>query len=75
MRFFGVSLEILVQISWRRIEASWTDRVRNEEVLHRVKEESNILHNKKEKGNWLINHIIEGKIGRNRNNGKTRKKK
>jgi hypothetical protein len=26
---------------------SWTDRVRNEEVLHRVKEERNILHSKK----------------------------
>jgi hypothetical protein len=23
---------------------SWTDRVRNEKVLHRVKEERNILH-------------------------------
>jgi len=23
---------------------SWTDRVRNEEVLHRVKEDKNILH-------------------------------
>jgi hypothetical protein len=23
---------------WRRMEISWTDRVRNEEVLHRVKE-------------------------------------
>jgi hypothetical protein len=30
---------------WRRKEKiSWTDRVRNEEVLHRVKEERNILH-------------------------------
>jgi hypothetical protein len=30
---------------WRRIEKiSWTDRVKNEEVLHRVKEERNILH-------------------------------
>jgi hypothetical protein len=30
---------------WRRMEKiSWTDRVRNEEVLHRVKEERNILH-------------------------------
>jgi hypothetical protein len=30
---------------WRRMEnISWTDRVRNEEVLHRVKEERNILH-------------------------------
>jgi len=29
---------------WRRVEKiSWTDRVRNEEVLHRVKEERNIL--------------------------------
>ncbi|GFG33678.1 hypothetical protein Cfor_11728 [Coptotermes formosanus] len=29
---------------WRRMEKiSWTDRVRNEEVLHRVKEERNIL--------------------------------
>jgi hypothetical protein len=24
---------------WRRMEISWTDRVRNEEVLHRVKGE------------------------------------
>jgi hypothetical protein len=30
--------------SWRRMEKiSRTDRVKNEEVLHRVKEESNIL--------------------------------
>jgi hypothetical protein len=30
---------------WRRMEKiSWTDRVRNEEVLHRVKEERNIVH-------------------------------
>jgi hypothetical protein len=30
---------------WRRMEKiSWTDRVRNEEVLHRVEEERNILH-------------------------------
>jgi hypothetical protein len=30
---------------WRRIEKIiWTDRVRNEEMLHRVKEERNILH-------------------------------
>jgi len=32
---------------WRRMETiSWTDRVRNEEVLHRVKEELDILHTK-----------------------------
>ena len=30
---------------WRRMEKiSWTDRVRNEEVLQRVKEERNLLH-------------------------------
>jgi hypothetical protein len=30
---------------WRRMERiSWTDRVRNGEVLLRVKEERNILH-------------------------------
>jgi hypothetical protein len=30
---------------WRRIEKIiWTDHVRNEEVLHRVKEERNIIY-------------------------------
>jgi hypothetical protein len=30
---------------WGRMEKiSWTDLARNEEVLHRVKEERNILH-------------------------------
>jgi hypothetical protein len=34
----------------RRMEKiSWTDRVRNEEVLHRVKEEKNIIHTIKRK--------------------------
>jgi hypothetical protein len=58
---------------WRRMEKiGWTDRVRNEEVLHRVKEERNILHTiKREKANWigrilhrncLLKHVIEGKI-------------
>ena len=58
---------------WRRMEkSSWTDRVRNEEVLHREKEQRNILHTvERKKGNWicyilcrnwLITHIIEGKI-------------
>jgi hypothetical protein len=51
---------------------SWTDRVRNEEVLLRVTEERNILHEmSKRKGNWighilrrncLLKHVIEGKI-------------
>ena len=56
----------------RRMEKiSWTDRVRNEEVLHGVKEESNILHTViRRKANWighilrgkcLLKHVIEGK--------------
>jgi hypothetical protein len=33
------------KLCWGKIEKiSWTDRVRNEEVVHRVKEERNILH-------------------------------
>jgi hypothetical protein len=58
---------------WRRMEKiSWTDCVRNEEVLHRVKEERNILHTiKRRKANWighilrrncLLKHVIEGKL-------------
>jgi hypothetical protein len=51
---------------------SWTDRVRYKEVLHRVKEERNILHTiKRRKDNWighilrrncLLKHVIEGKL-------------
>jgi hypothetical protein len=50
----------------------WTDQVRNENVLHSVKEERNILLTiKKRKANWighilrrncLLKHVIEGKI-------------
>jgi hypothetical protein len=57
---------------WRRTEISWTDRVRNEEVLHRDKEERNILHTvKRRKANWigygwcgncLLKHVIGGMI-------------
>jgi hypothetical protein len=58
---------------WRRMEKlSWTDRVRNEEVLHRVKAERNILHGiKRRKATWighilrrtfLLKHVIEGKL-------------
>jgi ribosomal 50S subunit-associated protein YjgA (DUF615 family) len=52
---------------------SWTDHVRNEEVLLRVKEQRNILHEiiRKRKANWighilrrncLLQQVIEGKI-------------
>jgi len=51
---------------------SWTDHVRNEDVLFRVKEQRNILHEiRKRKANWighilrrncLLQRITEGKI-------------
>jgi hypothetical protein len=54
------------------MEISWTDRVRNKEVLLRVSEERNILREiRKRKANWighilrrncLLKQIIEGKI-------------
>ena len=59
--------------SWRRTEKiSWTDHVRNEEVLLRVNEQRNIIHEiRKRKANWighilcrncLLQQVIEGKI-------------
>ena len=58
---------------WRRKEKiSWTDHVRNEEVLLRVKDQRKILHEIHErKANWighilgrnsLLQEVIEGKI-------------
>jgi hypothetical protein len=42
-------LESFEMWRWRRMEKiSWTDLVTNEEVLHRVKEERNIVHTIKE---------------------------
>ena len=63
---------------------SWIQRVRNVEVLHRVKEERNILHTiKRREVNWighilrrncLLKHVIEGKIERRyRSDGKMKK--
>jgi hypothetical protein len=57
---------------WRRMEKiSWTDHVRNEEILRRVSEQRNILHEiRKLKANWignilrrncLVKQVIEGK--------------
>jgi hypothetical protein len=44
---------------WRRMEKlSWTDHVRNEDVLLRVKEQRNILHEiHKRKADWIV-HIL-----------------
>ena len=58
---------------WRRMEKiSWTEHVRNEDVLLRVNEQRNILHDiRKWKANWighilhrncLLKQVIEGKI-------------
>jgi hypothetical protein len=57
-----------------RMEISWTDRASNEKVLHRVKEERNILHTiQRRKANWighiwrrncLLKHVIEEKLQR-----------
>jgi hypothetical protein len=64
-------LESFEMWCWRRVEKiSWTDRVRNEEVLLRVKEQ--ILHEiPKPQANWIVHillrncllqRITEGKI-------------
>ena len=70
----------------RRMEKiSWTDHVRNEEVLVRVKKQRNILHEiRKWKVNWichilrrnfLLQRVTEGKIqSGDRSDRKTRKK-
>ena len=52
-------LESFEMWCWRRMEKiSWTDHVRNEEVLLRVNEQRNILHEiRKRNANW-IGHIL-----------------
>ena len=66
-------LESFEMWCWRRMETiSWTDLVRNEEVLLRVNEQRNILQEmRKRKANWighilrrncLLKQVIEGKI-------------
>jgi len=52
-------LESFEMWRWRRMEKiSWTDQVRNEEVLLRVKEKRNIVHEiSKRKATW-IGHIL-----------------
>jgi hypothetical protein len=52
-------LESFEMWCWRRMEKIiWTEHVRNEEVLLRVKEQRNTLHEiSKQKANW-IGHIL-----------------
>jgi hypothetical protein len=71
---------------WRRMEKiSWSDHVRNEEVLLSVKEQRNILHEiRKRKTNWighillrncLLQRVTKGKMQRgDRSDRKTSKK-
>ena len=79
-----------IRLNWHYISGkiSWTDHVRNEEVLLRVNEQRNILHEtSKRKANWighilrrncLLQQVIEGKIKRKievtRRRGRRRKK-
>ena len=82
-------LESIEMRCWRRMEKiSWTDHVRNEEVLLRENEQKNILHEiRKRKANWighilrrncLLKQVTEGKIKREmevvRRRGRRRKK-
>jgi HD superfamily phosphohydrolase len=72
---------IFLQENPRMEKISWTDHVRNEEVLLRVSEQSNILHEiKKRKVNWighifrrncLLKEVIEGNKGADRSDKKT----
>ena len=67
---------------WGRMEKiSWTDYLRNEEVLQRVKEQRNFVHTVKGRkvtalrhilrGNCLIKHVIELKmVGRTEMTGR-----
>ena len=68
-------LESFEMWCWRRTEKiSWTDHVKNEDVLLRVKVQRNILHEiRKRKANWigqmlrrncLLQWVTEGKIQR-----------
>jgi hypothetical protein len=80
-----IHLERFEMWCWRRMDKiSWTDHVRNEDVLLRVQEQWNILHEiRKRKANWighilrrscLPQRVIEGTIKRDRSDRKTRKK-
>jgi len=70
---FQKYLESFEMWCWTRmLKISWTDHVRNELVLLRVKEQKNIIHEiRKRKANWidhilrrncLLQRVVEGKI-------------
>ena len=44
---------------WRRMKLSWTDRMRNEGVIHRVNEKRNIVHKiKRRKDTRLVTSCV-----------------
>jgi len=59
-------------LCWRMLKLSWTDRVRNEELLHRVKEDRRLLDAiKRRQADWigrtwrvncLLENFVEGKM-------------
>jgi len=50
---------------WSRTEGiSWADRLKNEEALHRIKEERNILHTLKGKEQALDSVVWRSRFGR-----------
>ena len=67
-----IEVDIYNIIYYLKTEISWTDHVRNEDVLLRVKEQRNILQEiRKRKANWighilrrnyLLQGVTEGKI-------------
>jgi hypothetical protein len=51
-------LESFEMWCWRRKDISWTDHMRNNDILHRNKAERNFLHTiKRRKANW-IGHVL-----------------
>ena len=79
-----IKLDIFKIRCWRRTEEiSWTDRVRNEEVLHRAKEERNVLHaiNRRKDNrighrllrNCLLQYVVERNLEGSAGVTKTRK--
>jgi len=75
-------LESFERWCWRRMgKTIWTDHLRNEKVLRRVKEQKNILHEiSKRKANWighilrrncLLQRVTEDKGGGDRSDRKT----
>ena len=68
-------LESFEMWCWRRMEKiSWTDHVRNEEVLLRVNEQRNILHEiRKWKANWIGQILRRNCLLKQVNKGKIKK--